>query len=56
MRHRVSLENGESDFERDEYLLDIGEALLNQCKFLETKLSLEVRIYLFHSTLPTLVN
>lgn len=38
VRHRASWEDGEREKERDELLLDIGEALAEHCDLLEKSL------------------
>ena len=43
-QHRIGEEQGERDKERSQELLDIGDALVEQCEFLDTKLRIKVRI------------
>ena len=45
-QHRVSYENGDDNDERESALLEIGDLLMEQCGFLDTKLNIKVHIYL----------
>ena len=56
IRHRTELEQGETDKYTTEALLDIGEAFVEYCEFLEKKLNINVRTYLSYGILPMSVN
>ena len=55
-RHRIELEQGETDKYRPEALLEIGGAFVEYCEFLETKLNIKVRTYLIYMSVNRIAN